>query len=219
MALGTLFGSLLGLSQGLFGTGSNQQATSQSRIQFRPEDLQAILNQSTEVRSGTQGLLDQLRRSQETITKNYVLPTGGFQFGTPDALTSAIAAQGSQGLMQQAAAQRQALAQQFRGQPGINRALQSQMDIQTRLQQNPLLFQAFQQQQARELAQAQQQQAQLNAANQALLQREQALTGFNTTGLGAQQNLLDILSKLGQEFGTKVSTGSQTGRSNGLFTG
>mgnify|MGYP003704704599 CR=1 FL=1 len=85
---------------------------------------------------------------------------------TPDVMTRGLASQATQQMAQQAAAQRQAIAQQFRGQPGAQMALQRQADIQSRLQQNPLLFQAFQQQQGRELTQAQQQQAAAEAYQQ-----------------------------------------------------
>ena len=101
--------------------------------------------------------------------------------------------------------------------PGAAMALQRQADIQSRLQQNPLLFQAFQQQQGRELTQAQQQQAAAEAANKALLGREQAVTGLAQTGVGAQQNLLSTLLSLGQGLGQQVQAGEMKGRSGGLF--
>lgn len=217
MAIGSILGTALGLGQGLFGTGQRQSEIAQARTELRPEDLQAILNQRTGVQTGTIDLLQQLQRSREAIQQGYQLPTTGFEFAqTPDVMTRAIAAQATQGLGQQAGAQRQALAQQFRG--PVGQILGRQAEMQTRLQQNPLLFQAFQQQQGRELTAEQQRQANLAAANQALLSREQALTGLSGTGVSAQQNLFNLLTQLGQLLGTRVSSGTQTGRSGGFFT-
>lgn len=208
----------LGLAQGLFGTASSQQQGQRQRTEFRPEDLARI----EAARGGYQGsvadLMSQLGSSREALQKGIVLPQSQFQFSTsPDAITRGLAAQAGQQMAQQAAAQRQAIANQFRGQPGASMALQRQADIQSRLQQNPLLFQAFQQQQGRELTQAQQQQAAAEAANRALLGREQAVTGLAQTGTGAQQNLLSTLLSLGQGLGTQVSEAQMKGRSGGLF--
>lgn len=100
--------------------------------------------------------------------------TTGFapQFSTsPDVITRGLAAQGTQGLAQQAAAQKAQIAQQFRGNPGAQMALQRQADMQARLQSNPILFQAFQQQQGREQLQNQARLQGTQAANQALIQQ------------------------------------------------
>lgn len=216
MALGQLLGAALGLTQGLIGTGSTQQDVSQSSLQLRPEDLQNLLSQRNEVQGSTLDLLKQLQQSRAAISQGYQMPTSQFQFNQmPDVLTRGLAAQGAQGLAQQGASQRASLAQQFRG--PVGQILGRQAEMQTRLQQNPLLFQAFQQQQGRELVQEQQRQANINAANQALLGREQALTGLAGTGVTAQQNLFDLLSSLSQLLGTKTVTGAQTGRSGGLI--
>jgi hypothetical protein len=211
-------GGALGIGQGLFGTASSQQQGQRAFTQFRPEDLSRI----EAARGGYQGsvadLMSQLGTSREALQKGLVMPSSQFQFSAaPDAMTRALAAQAGQQMAQQSTAQRQAIANQFRGQPGAALALQRQADIQSRLQQNPLLFQAFQQQQGRELTQAQQQQAAAEAANRALLGREQAVTGLAQTGLGAQQNLLSTLLSLGQGLGQQVQTGEMKGRSGGLF--
>lgn len=213
---GLAIGGGLGLGKGLFGTKQSQQGMQQAFTQFRPEDLAAIESARTGFQQGVQGLLGQTQASQEAIQKGYVQPSTQFQFAqAPDAMTRAIAAQATQGLTQQGASQRQQLAQQFRG--PVGQILGSQAAMQTRLQQNPLLFQAFQQQQQRELTQAQQQLAQQQAANAALLGREQALTGLAGTGLSAQQNLLAQQLGLGQAFGSQMQTTNQSGRSGGML--
>ena len=215
--IGQILGGALALGQGLAGTGSKQEQNTRQFTQFRPEDMAAIEAARGGVTTGTQNLLNQLRQSQEAIRAGFIQPTGQFQFAqAPDAMTRAIAAQATQGLGQQAAAQRQALAQQFRG--PVGQILGRQAEMQSRLQQNPLLFQAFQQQQGRELAQAQQQMAAQQAANQALIGREQALTGLGTTGLSAQGNLLAQQLGLGQAFGQQISQALAKGRSGGLFS-
>ena len=209
-------GTGLGVAQGLFGSAQSQQQGQRGYTQFRPQDLAAIEAARGGFQQGVQGLLGQTEASREAIRQGYIQPTGQFQFAqAPDAMTRAIAAQATQGLGQQAAAQRQALAQQFRG--PVGQILGRQAEMQSRLQQNPLLFQAFQQQQGRELAQAQQQLAAQQAANQALLGREQALTGLGTTGLSAQGNLLSQQLGLGQAFGQQISEALSKGRSGGIL--
>lgn len=209
----------VGIGQGLFGTGTSQQQAQRMRTEFRPEDLARIEAARGGLQTQVGDLMSQLGTSREAL-RGIVLPSSQFQFSTtPDAMTRALASQAGQQVAQQAAAQRAAIAQQFRGQPGAQMALQRQADIQSRLVQNPLLFQAFQQQQGRELTQAQQQQAAAEAANRALLGREQALTGLAQTGVGAQQNLLSTLLSLGQGLGTQATSGQMRGRSGGLFGG
>jgi hypothetical protein len=211
-------GAGLGLAQGLFGTKSSQQQNQRSFTQFRPEDLARIEQARGGLETGTAGLLSQLEQSRKALQEGFRMPTGEFQFAqSPDAITRALAAQATQGLAQQAGAQQRAIAQQFRGQPGAGRALQAQVAMQSRLQQNPALFQAFQQQQSRELSQAQQQQAQIDAVNRALLGREQAVSSLAGTGLSAQQQLLSNILGVGQALGDQVQTSQMKGRSGGLL--
>jgi hypothetical protein len=176
---------------------------------FRPEDLAAIEKQRGVFQQGIQGpggLLEQLAKARENIQTGVQAAPGTFTFQmSPDAMTRALASQAAQGLSQQAAAQRAQIAQQFRGQPGASRALQAQADIATRLQQNPLLFQAFQQQQGRELAQAQQNQAAREAANQAIMQREQLMANLGMNISSQQQNLLQQLLGYGQALGRNIN--------------
>jgi hypothetical protein len=215
--IGKILGGGLALGQGLAGTGSKQEQNTRQFTQFRPEDMAAIEAARGGVTSGTQGLLQQLQQSQQAIRQGFIQPSGQFQFGqAPDAMTRAIAGLGTQGLREQGSAQRQQLAQQFRG--PVGQILGRQAEMRTQLQQNPLLFQAFQQQQGRELAQSSQEMAAQQAANQALLGREQAITGLGTTGLSAQGNLLAQQLGLGQAFGQQISQALAKGRSGGLFS-
>ncbi|NDC24866.1 hypothetical protein EB118_16915 [bacterium] len=207
-------GGALGLAQGLFGTASRQ--TTRSRTEFTPEDIQAIRTAQSTYQGMVPGLLTDLQARQKAVLEGIQAPQTGFQFAqTPDAMTRAIAAAATQGLTEQAATQRANLARQFRGQPGAARALMAQADMQTRLQQNPLLFQAFQQQQGRELAQAQQQMAQQQAANEAIMAREQMAANLALMGPQQQAALLNTLFQLGQGFGTQVQ--ETKSRGGGLF--
>ena len=197
----------------LFRSGGGPEKTTQQTI-LDPKLLQMYKGYLTEYQKQVQ----QQYQPQAELAAQQIQTGFTPQFSaTPDAMTRGLAAQAGQQMAQQSTAQRQAIANQFRGQPGAALALQRQADIQSRLQQNPLLFQAFQQQQGRELTQAQQQQAAAEAANRALLGREQAVTGLAQTGLGAQQNLLSTLLSLGQGLGQQVQTGEMKGRSGGLF--
>jgi len=215
--IGQILGGGLALAQGLAGTGSKQQQDQKSFTKFRPEDMAAIQAARGGVTSGTQNLLQQLQQSQADIRSGFQTPTTGFAFSqTPDAYTRAMASFINQGMGQQAAAQRQDLAQKFRG--PVGQILGRQAEMQTRLQQNPSLFNVFQQQQGRELAQAQMQAAQTEASNRALIGREQALTGLGTTGLSAQGNLLAQELGLGQAFGEQITQALARGRSGGLFS-
>lgn len=208
-------GSGLGLAQGIFGTSNKQQEAQRAFTQFRPEDLAAIQKATTGLQTGTQDLLSQLQASKTALSQGMKMPTSEFQFAqSPDAMTRALAAQAIQGIGQQTGAQQKMLAQQFRG--PVGQILGAQVGMQARLQQNPALFQAFQQQQQRELTQAQQQQANIEAANRALLGREQALSSLAGTGLGAQQQLLSNLLGVGQSLGEQIQSAQMQGRSGGL---
>jgi hypothetical protein len=216
MTIGTAVGGGMGAAQGLFGTSSKQQQSQRQFTQFRPEDLAAIQQARGGFEQGVQGLLGQTEASRQAIRQGFIQPSGQFQFSqAPDAMTRAIAGLGTQGLREQGSVQRQQLAQQFRG--PVGQILGRQAEMRTQLQQNPLLFQAFQQQQGRELAQSQQQMTAQQAANQALLGREQALTGLAGTGMSAQQNLLGQQLGLGQALGEQVTAALSRGRSGGLF--
>lgn len=205
-------GSALGLAQGLFGT--TQKTTQRSMTEFTPQDIQAIRGAQQSYQEMIPGLLKDLQARQQAVLSGVQAPNTGFQFGqSPDAITRALASQAAQGLGQQAAAQRQQFAQQFKG--PVGQILGRQAEMQTRLQQNPLLFEAFRQQQARELTQAQQQMAQQQAANEAVMAREQLAANLGMMQPAQQQNLLNTLLGIGQAFGTQVS--EQKTRGGGLF--
>lgn len=208
----------IGIGQGLFGTASSQNQNQRSFTNFRPEDLKRIEAQRQAYQTQVGDLLGQLGKSREALQSGLVMPSSSFQFSAaPDAITRALASQAQQGLGQQVNAQQRQIAQQFRGAPGASQALQAQAAMQGRLAANPLLFQAFQQQQGRELSQAQQAQAAAEAANRALFGREQAVTGLAQTGVGTQKNLMSDLLALGQGLGEQIQTSQMKGRSGGLF--
>lgn len=211
-------GGAMTLGQGLFGTASSQNQNQRSFTRFRPEDLKRIEAQRQAYQTQVGDLLGQLGKSREALQSGLVMPSSSFQFSAaPDAITRALASQAQQGIGQQVGAQQRQIAQQFRGTPGASQALQAQAAMQGRLTANPLLFQAFQQQQGRELNQAQQAQAAAEAANRALLGREQAVTGLAQTGVGTQKNLMSDLLALGQGLGEQIQTAQMKGRSGGLF--
>lgn len=206
----------LALGKGLFGTASSQQGTQRAFTQFRPEDLAAIQQAAQGTTAGTQSLLDAINAASQAYSTQFVKPPTSFSFSqTPDAMTRAIAAQATQGLAQQGAAQRADLAQKFRG--PVGQILGRQAEMQTRLQQNPLLFQSFRDQQSREAFQNQQNLANIEAANRALAQQQQGLVGLAGTGVSAQGNLLAQRLGLGQALGEQIQTQAQRGRSGGML--
>ncbi len=134
------------------------------------------------------------------------IQTTGFapQFNaTPDATTQALAAQATQGMGQQAAAQKAAIAKQFQAQPGAGGILQRQVDMKTRLNANPALFNAFQQQGQREQMQNQGRIQGLEAGNASVLKQ----LGAKGAPLDAMKGLLgstgQALEATGQKYETK----------------
>jgi hypothetical protein len=212
--LAAFTGALASPVQALMGT--KQSSTSSSRLQARPEDLAAAEAIRKGIQTTLPDYLKQLGTLQTDISTGVQAAPSSFAFQmSPDAITRGLAAQATQGMAQQAAAQRAQIASQFRGQPGQSNVLQRLADVQTRLQQNPLLFQAFQQQQARELSQAQQNQAARESANQAALQRAMGMANLGTTGLTQQQNILELLNRMAEQYGTRINEQSQ--RSGGIL--
>ncbi len=237
----TPFSSLTGKSQS-----QSQSGNQVSRTQFDPAQL-AQLNQQTQNLIGqtqaAQGLGSSLQQQAAgagvpQLQRNVAIQQFNPQFSNRlDQLSQGLVSQGTQGLNQQAATQRRALASQFGGQPGIAQALGRQATMQSRLQANPLLFQAAQQQSGRELGQqgligqaAQQNNAanisQQQAQNQAAIQQQglgeqsrREQFGYGTAGLQAQQQLLPMLSALAQQQGTQISQTAQEAksRSGGLL--
>lgn len=218
---GKILGNTLALARGLFGTASKQQGIGRRRTEFRPEDIQRIEAQRDVFGQRTQGFQNLVDRLAQQAEATDLGPITAFQPGTTlDPLSRSLVSQGQQALLQQAARQRQNIAQQFRQQPGIAKALQAQTSARSVLQQNPLLFQAAQQQAQRELGQAAARLQAEQAANQAILQEQaarQTAASLLGSGLGAQQNLLGTLGQLGQMFGTQINETDQRGRQGGLF--
>ena len=124
----------------------------------------------------------------------------GAQFSAaPDAMTKGLAAQATQGMGQQAAAQKAAIAKQFQAQPGAGGILQRQVDMKTRLNTNPALFNAFQQQGQREQMQNQGRIQGLEAGNASILKQ----LGARGAPLDAMKGLLNTSGQAMEATGTK----------------
>lgn len=226
-------------------TSEHTVGSQQTSTQFRPEDAAALQQQMQAVQAQNQGvttLTGQLQNQARTQGAPTLAQSVGMQQFTPqfsnapDAMSRALVSQGTQGLNQQAATQQQALQRSLAGSPGVASVLGRQAAMQSRLQANPLQFQAAQQQAGRELGQ---QQLGLQAAghnsqnlfnqfqlqNQAALQQAQAnqanraeQLGYGQAGMAANQALLSNLSQLAQQFGTQNTNSEQnsTQRSGGI---
>lgn len=226
---GAIAGQIGSALTGLLGQVTSQQQSARRRTEFRPEDAAALQAQQQALIGGGQRFQDLLSQLQGRAAAQ-PLP----QFGTnipltqlsvaPDALARAQAAQGTQDILQRASAQQRQIASSFRGQPGVARALQAQAGIRAATQANPLLFQAIQAQQQRQLSQGQQQLAERQAQDIARArqfeagraQRAEEL-GLGGAGLQAQQNLLAALSALAGQRGEQVSEAESRQRAGGLL--
>lgn len=230
--VGSLLGGAATAGKGLFGTAEQADRGTQqrSRLQLRPEDQAGIQAQQARVQQqagGLTSLAEQLRQQSFQAGAPQLGAISAPRFGGQlDELSRGLVAQGQQQLAQGASAQRQALANQFRQQPGVARALAAQSANRATLQQNPLLFQAAASQRAREGEEGRLRLASEQASNQALLQQQGAgqlaraeQLGFGQAGAGAQSQLLQQLVGLGQLQGERVQQTSQQaqGRSGGLF--
>lgn len=182
MGVAALLGgsSLLG---SLFGGSKRTEEKSRQQMMISPEN-QARINEAL---SGYQGnvsnLLQQIQQSQGALAG---MPQAGerFQFtGAADPVTRAIAAQGQQDLLAQAAGARR---QVMRQNPQVGGALSSILGMQSQLQQNPLMGQALQQQFARRLSEGQLQEQQLQNEIRNLFAREQLATNLGLSGAQAQ---------------------------------
>ncbi len=214
--------------EALFGTRGGAGPSTQQQTQFRPQD-QASIQQAQQ---GLQGQVGQFQQQQQALQQQALanVPQLGqisqAQFGEAlDPRAQALVAQGRQGVLAQAGRRRQEVSSQFRGAPGVSRALQAQLATQSALQQNPLLFQASREQTGRQAVQNRQLLATQQAANQALIQQAQAQRlalgqagGFQGAGLASAGGLLQALLRTGQAQGTTTKTTQQPGTS-GLFGG
>jgi len=139
----------------------------------------------------------------------------------PDEVTRALLSQANQALGQQTGAQQQQIAQAFRGQPGVSQVLQQQAAMRSRLQANPLLFSAMQQQGQREAQQMQMRNAALlqqlgayQAPIQSAVQAFQPLLGAAQATGGQEQFAIkgeQRRSALNQQYG-QASSGFDSNR-------
>lgn len=216
--------SSLGPSSGNFGIKDNQIES--QRFQFSPE----IRAQLEGIAGGLPGLTQALQQQAGNMFTQFsdLTPQLNTQFGGPqfqtglDATSRNLVSQGQQSLAQQAAQRGAAARRQFGG--GVGDVLAQQAQAQSRIQQNPLLFQAAQQQRGREAQEfALQQQAQ-QLSNQALLAQaqsgiqgqqlqNQAMLQQGLIPLQAQQGLLGQFGNFAQLTGEQQAFTRETPRS------
>lgn len=215
----------------LFGTSNTQEQSTQIPPELQEQLQQALggLQQQTAAFGPqAQEAAGQFQTGFSQFAPQLQTDFARFQQPTElDTRAQSLVSQGRQGLQQQAAAQQRGIANQFRGQPGVSNILRQQAQTQSALQQNPLLFQAAQEQQGRSAEQFRFNQQAQQLSNQALLGQgaeaarlqglgNQALTqrlGIQSAPLQQQFNLTDLLGRLGAQFGTTRTSG----RSGGLF--
>lgn len=219
---GKIGGALGILSAFLPQTGSQTQT---GGLQLTPEQ-QAQLNQAIA------GLFSQSQQFQQAIgglpgqvQRDLPLQTqfAGPQFAEAlDPRAQRLVSQGTQSLAQQAGARQAQASQRFQGQPGVANVLGQQAALQASLQANPLLFQAAQEQRAREAQEFSLQQQAQQLSNAALLGQAQ----FQNQALGqqagllglpqqSQSNLLAQLAQVLQATGQRQTT--QERESGGIF--
>lgn len=186
------------------------------RMQLRPEDIAALQRALGGLQQGQGSFLQQLQGLSSQVRPQQFMP----QFSnTPDAIAQGNIAQGQQALRQQAGAQQQAIQRQFGAtSPGIAQALSRQTSLQAGLQANPLLFQALQEQQGRQLGQQQLGLQATQAGNQAMLAGLGLQGQLAGQGFQAQQALPALLAQIAQMQGTQVQT-RDIQRRGGLFGG
>jgi hypothetical protein len=189
-------------------------------LQIDPAILQQLQAQNQRASAAAQAVGPLAQQAAGQIQTGFS-PVQLPQFRDPrtqalDPLSQRLVSQGQQQISGQAAAQQRGIAQQFRQQPGVANILQRQVAAQSALQQNPLLFQAAQQQaqqgfagqefQNRQaLAQAQANAAQQQLGNQAIAQQ----FAMRSAPFSAEQNLLSSLSGLAALTGVRVGEGGK----------
>ena len=217
-------GGLINQARGERSKASGEQ---RSRTVFDPQTLAGIRAQQQRVQDATQGLASFGQQLQQQAL------SGAPQLGTIsqpvfgsglDQISQGLLARERQDISSANAARRQAIANQFRQNPGVARALQAQAANRAVLSQNPLQFQALAAQRQREGQEAATRLATEQASNQALLQQQAAnqaargeAFGFGQAGLAAQSGLLGQLGNLGRLTGETVTQSSQQQRKGGLF--
>lgn len=230
------------------GTGSSQNGSSSgsSYTNFQAPDQAAIRGAQEQLSPLVQNLIGMANRSASSAQGNannintgfspfnVQLQQPNFNQGLDSTAKNLMSVEQANNAARTGAQTRQ-IASQFSGSnPGLSQILQQQTRNASNLQNNPLAFQASQEQTSRLGNQAQinnqaaLQQSQNNAGlqaqgNAANLQQQQA-TGnalnFQNAGVGAAQNQLATLLGLGQAMGQQVQGGTQQakGKSGGLFS-
>jgi hypothetical protein len=186
-------------------TAEYQQTATKTMLD--PKIAEALLGQIADIR--------RLQPGFETAAQNIA---GQFQtqFNPqaaqgPDAVTRAQIALGEQNLLNQAAGVRAGIARNLVGQPGASQALQRIATTQARIQQNPLMFTALQQQAERENMANQMRLQGMQAGNAALLQQ---LAAYQAPIQSAVQATSPILAG-GQLTGTQQQFAMKGERSVG----
>ena len=205
-------GSLLG--RGPTSLGNNKAEMNIQQLGIDP----ALLAQLSQASTGLQGMTQNLQNAAGNMFTNFgqftpSLNTNFQQFNPSAQLDNTsrnMLSQGQQGLLSQANAQANAARRNVGG--GAGNILAQQAEQQARIQQNPLFFQAAQDQRGRELQQFQTNQQQQQLMNAALMQQAQQQAQFqqmqNQAGLSqgliplqAQSALLGDLGKFAQLTG------------------
>lgn len=208
----------------------NQSGFSQSNINMNPQYSRALSSGANQFQGQTQNFQNDVNNAVGKFNTNFsnYTPQLNTNFAptnfptTLDAFSKNLVSQGQGQLASQTAAQQANIANNFRGNPGAAQVLQSQAGMQGNLAQNPLMFQAAQQQQAREAQNYELNQRAQGLSNEALLQQGQAnqnglgldnaalsqLLQIKNAGLDSQQNLLSVLGSLGALTGTATTNSS-----------
>jgi len=166
------------------------------RAVLRPEDAMALQRNQMASELAGENLQTFLQKLQQQSQAEQPFTTGG-----PDAMTRALASQATQGMAQQAGALQKQVGQQFSANPLAAKALQTQIAMQNRLSSNPALFNAFKDQQQRQLQELQARQTQ---------RQEQA--GLAQSGYGISQQNLKNAATIADMLKTTLQEGSQTQR-------
>jgi hypothetical protein len=216
---GGLLSGAGGLLGGLFGGGEQSQTTTPILAPGMLDALQQHQNQLSGFQQEASRLAGQIQ--SPTLQTQFAGPSFQQQL---DPFSQRLVSQGTESLARGAGRAQQDAARAFRGQGALGNILGQQAAAQARLQANPLLFQAAQQQRDREAQEFALRQGSQQLTNQALLQQAQAgnqalgqRLGLLSSPLTARQNLLSTLAGLS---GSQVtSSGGQNVDPSSLATG
>lgn len=211
-------------------SGNNGPVDTQSSFKVSPELMNKI-NAGVFGDGGLEGLTNAFRSQADTAANsmktdfNQYVPTlnTDFQKFNPtiglDQQSQALVAQGQGKLASQNEARNAAIAQQFRGNPGLLGVMRNQNNAQNMLAGNDLGFQAAQQQQARQAQVYQFNQQAQGLSNDSLLNQAAARAAgqsqtnaalnsqlnMRNTGLTAQQNLMNTLGEYAKLTGKQIT--------------